>query len=174
MGGEALATQNIINQRLGQKMELWLQVQLPLPFPGPQPEWGGESFSKLTLREKVSGPSLFLHLIPELALAPEGQGQRAFPSPVPAQSSLSPSHPSVGCGRKKNTKEVARDTSSCSPRFCFMPLPHGSEDLLIPSWDCPKYYLGGDCPKYHFWGGLPKVPQLIQWHLSCRDPDAKS
>lgn len=32
---------------------------------------------KLTLYEKVSGPSFFLHLIPELALAPEGQGERA-------------------------------------------------------------------------------------------------
>lgn len=69
MGGEALSTQNIINQGLGQKTELWLQVQLPLPFPGLWPEREGESFAKLTLCEKVLGSSLFPHLIPQLALS---------------------------------------------------------------------------------------------------------
>lgn len=157
VGGEALSTQNIINQRLGQKTELWLQVQLPLPFPGPQPERGGESFTKLTLYEKVSGPSLFLPLIPDLALAPEGQGQHAGQQCLPLHCS-SPKQPLSLMSRcwlqeKKNAKEVAQDTSSCSHEFHFTPVPHGSEDCLIPSWDCPKHHFFAK-HRYNSWSNL--------------------
>lgn len=140
LGEEALSTQNIINQQLGQKTELWLQVQLPLPFPGPQPAWGGGRFMELTLGENVPGPSVLPCLIPQLPrtrvpILPS----TAFPDTAPAPNSLSPSRRDGGCGRKRTPRRWPK-TPACAPHeFCFMLLPRGSEDLLIPSWDSPKY-----------------------------------
>lgn len=101
VGEEAISTQNIINQQLGWKTELWLQVQLLLPFPGPQPEWGGGRFVELTLSENVPGRPLLPCLIPQLPrtsipILPS----TAFPPTAPAPNSLSPSHHDGECGRK--------------------------------------------------------------------------